>query len=286
VSRLPPQRVAVVGAGIMGSGIAQVSAAAGHSVVLFDLDQDILGRALGAIEISLERLVRAGKLDPQQAQDARGQITPSTSFERTVAEVDLVIEAVTERLDLKLDVFAKLQAAAPRDAVLASNTSQFSITQLAGQVSDAGRVVGLHFFNPPAVMRLVEVVRAMRTSDETLAFAVEFTRSVGKESVVCLDAQGFITSRIIMATMLEALRILDEGVATKEDIDKACRLGFNWPMGPIELMDFTGLDTALSVAEAMAGAYGERFLPTQRLRNHVRAGFLGRKSGRGFYAVD
>jgi 3-hydroxybutyryl-CoA dehydrogenase len=280
------QRVAVIGAGIMGSGIAQVSASAGYEVALFDVSQPILNRAIASIDASLERLVRAGKLDQNTSAEARARIRPLPDLAEAVHDADLVVEAVSEHLPAKLQVFADLQELAPAHAILASNTSQFSISELAASISTPGRVIGLHFFNPPAVMRLVEVVRAIQTADETLRAALDFVESLGKESVVCADAQGFVTSRIIIAAMLEALRIMEEGVATKEDIDKACRLGFNWPMGPIELLDFTGLDTALSVAEAMAGAYGDRFLPTQRLRNQVRAGHLGRKSGRGFYARD
>ncbi len=194
-----------------------------------------------------------------------------------------MIEAIPEDLDLKKDTFRDLDRFCRPEAILSSNTSNFSITALAAATRRPEKVVGLHYFNPPAMMKLIEIVQGLETSDETLETVLEFARKSGKETVLCKDSQGFITSRIINLWLTEAERILEEGIATKEDIDKACRLAFNHPMGPFELADFSGLDTKLYVADALNQSFGDRFRSSQTLRTMVAAGHLGRKSGKGWY---
>jgi 3-hydroxybutyryl-CoA dehydrogenase len=280
------QRIAVLGSGTMGNGIAQVCATYGLQVALQDVDDAALERALGSIDRSLQRLRKAEKLTDDQVQEAKGRITTTTELAAAVDGVDAVIEAVPEKLELKQTIFADLERMAPSHAVLASNTSNFSITAIAAATDCADRVIGMHWFNPAPVMRLIEIVRGLETSDETLRRVEDLATAVGKETVVCKDAQGFITTRAVIALTMEACRMLEEGVATKEDIDKAIRLGLNHPMGPLELADLTGLDTTLSVAEAMTEAYGERFRSPNVLRTLVRAKHYGRKTGRGMYTYE
>lgn len=275
--------VCVVGGGIMGSGIAQVCAGAGLQVRLCDVSEALLARARQGIERSVARFIKAGKLTEADAQAIAGRVETTTDLEAAAASADVVIEAVTEDFKIKEGIFRRLDAICRPEVILASNTSQISITSIAAATGRPGQVIGLHFFNPPPVMRLVEVIRGLETSDETLQTSLNLVSHLGKTPVVCQDAQGFITSRIIMATILEGMRILEAGLATKEDIDQACRLGFNWPMGPIELVDFTGLDTFLFAAEAMREAYGEQWRAPQTLRQHVAARRYGRKSSQGFY---
>jgi 3-hydroxybutyryl-CoA dehydrogenase len=276
--------VCVVGGGIMGSGIAQVLAGAGMQVRLCDVSDALLARARQGIERSLARFIKAGKLTEADAQAIAGRIEMTTDLETGAAAADFVIEAVTEDLAIKAEIFRRLDAVCRPEVIFASNTSQISITSIAATTRRPAQVLGLHFFNPPPVMRLVEVIRGLETSDETLQTALALVSQLGKTPVVCKDAQGFITSRIIMATILEGMRILEAGLATKEDIDQACRLGFNWPMGPIELVDFTGLDTFQLATEAMREVYGEQWRSPQILRQHVAAHRYGRKNGHGFYA--
>jgi 3-hydroxybutyryl-CoA dehydrogenase len=275
--------IAVVGSGIMGNGIAQVAAMASYQVSIQDIAQSALDKALETIRLSLSRFVNKGKLDEQGAKDVLNRIQPTEDLRSVVSEADYVIEAVTEDLDLKLQVFEQIDRLAPQHAVIASNTSQYSITELASATNRPKQVIGTHFFNPPVIMRLIEVVRGLETSEETLQTTLEMARRMVKEVVVCKDSQGFITSRLINLWLTEAERIYEEGIATKEDIDKACRLGFNHPMGPFELDDFSGLDTRLNIGLALEKALGDRFKPTQILHNLVRAGRLGQKVGRGFY---
>ena len=279
-------KVAVLGSGTMGNGIAQVCATSGLDVRMQDVEQSFLERGEAAIHKSLGRLVKSGKLDDGQVEQITGRITTTTDRDAAVDGVDLVIEAIPEDLDLKQEVFADLDAKTPDHTILASNTSNFSITAIASATQRPDRVIGMHWFNPAPVMKLIEIVRAIDTSDDTVAAIERVSEQLGKETVVCKDAQGFITTRAVIALTCEALRMLEEGVASKEDIDKAIRLGLNHPMGPLELGDLTGLDTTLHVADAMSETYGERFLPSNTLRNLVRAGHYGRKSGRGVYDYD
>lgn len=277
------QRIAVLGAGTMGHGIAQVAALHGLAVRLRDVEPSFLERGLGLIRQSLGRMVKAGRIAADEPERVLERVAPTTDLATAVADADLVVEAVPEVLSLKQEVFAALDRLTAPDVVLATNTSQFSITSIAAATRRPALVVGMHWFNPPQVMRLIEVVRSVDTSDETLALIRALAERLGKETVTCADSQGFIASRLVAILMVEAARLLDEGVATREDIDKAVRLGLNHPMGPLELADFTGLDTAVHVAENLAEALGDRFKPSRSLRNLVRAGYLGRKAGRGFY---
>ena len=264
-------RVSVIGAGTMGGGVAALLLQHGHKVALFDLDDQALERA------RQRAIKRAGDETTQR------NLTVSSDLETVAAQADFVIEAVPEKLSLKQEIFAQLDRFAPGHAVLASNTSELSITAIASATNRPEQVVGMHWFNPPERMELVEVVRGVRTSDDTLATTYALAKSCGKTTVTVVDRQGFVTTRAVAALLLEGVRMLEEGVAAPRDIDTAVRLGLNHPMGPLELSDYIGLDTVLLIAESMTEALGERFRPPQTLRKLVEAGHLGRKSGRGFY---
>jgi 3-hydroxybutyryl-CoA dehydrogenase len=281
-------RVAVVGAGIMGSGIAQLAAMAGYEVTLCDTAPEQLERARGQIRASIDKLVGKGRLDHEAGEQAVRQVHLSGSLAEAAAGAALVIEAVVEVLQVKQSVLREATAVARPDALYGTNTSQLSITAIASASPDAAdRVVGLHFFNPVVLMRLVEVVRGLQTSDPTVAAAQQFAQALGKETVVCeKDSPGFLTSRISAIVRLECLRMLEEGVGTAEDIDRALRLGLNFPIGPLELGDRNGLDTFLLVLESLSQTLGERFRPTVGLRNLVAAGRLGCKTGHGIYDYD
>ncbi len=263
------RRVAVVGAGLMGSGIAAVLLRAGYAVDVYDT-------AAGALE-------RARARAAEHAGESAAPLATHEDLAAAVGRADLVIEAVPEVLELKRELFARLDAAAPAGAWLATNTSELSVTAIAASTSRPERVVGMHWFNPPERMRLVELVRGVRSSPEALAAARAVAESCGKTVVTVEDRQGFVTTRVVAAVLLEGARLLEEGVASREDIDAAVRLGLNHPMGPLELADYIGLDTVLLIADAMAEAYGERFRAPQTLRRLVEAGRLGRKAGGGFY---
>ncbi len=268
---VPSPRVAVVGGGTMGGGIAAVLLVTGHRVNLYDTREDALAGAR----------TRASKRAPEAV--AAGRLLTTTDLAAAAGEADFVIEAVPEILELKREIFGRLDDLAPADAILASNTSELSVTAIAGATRRPEKVVGMHWFNPPERMALVEVVRAVHTSDETLAAAHALALACGKTTVTVQDRQGFVTTRAVAALLLEGVRMLEEGVASAEDIDTAVRLGLNHPMGPLELSDYIGLDTMLLIADSMRGALGERFLAPQTLSKLVEAGHLGRKSGRGFY---
>ncbi len=278
-------RVAVIGAGTMGSGIAQVCATSGHVVRLHDASPGKSAEALVAVRSSLERFAAKDRLGGQEPDDVLGRIEVAPSTGSACEAADVVIETVVERLDVKHDVFGAAVEAAPADALLATNTSQLSITQIGSVLgADASRLVGMHFFNPPVMMQLVELVVGLVTSDSTVKAAEAFASGLGKETVVCRkDSPGFLTSRISAIVRLECLRMLEEGVGSASDIDKALRLGLNFPMGPLELGDFNGLDTYLHALESLERSLGERFRPTVTLRNLVAAGRLGRKTGHGIY---
>ncbi len=281
------RRILVVGGGVMGSGIAQVIASAGFEVSIVEVTDEVLSAALARIEKGLARLLRRGAIGEQEAEAARARIDGGTDLEAAAQLADHVVETVVEDLAVKEEVLGRLDAACRPEVVFASNTSQFSISRLAAATSRPDRVIGSHWFNPPPAMDLIELVRGVRTSDGTLALALELARRYGKQTIVCQkDTQGFITSRLIAILMLEAMRIVEEGVATVEDVDRACVLAFKHAMGPLATADFSGLDTTLKVAEAMSAHYGERFLPPQNLRTLVSAGSLGRKSGDGFSRYD
>ena len=275
---------AVIGAGTMGNGIAQCCAMAGIPVFLVDIEDRFVQRGMETVRTSLARFVKSQKLTQAQADGALALITPTTDFSAAVKDVDLVIEAVPEVLDLKQDVFKRLAAGTRKDTVLATNTSQFSISALAASTDRPQDVIGLHFFNPPVLMKLIEIIRGVRTADRTLEVALALTRQLGKEAAVCRrDSVGFITSRALAALRLECVRIYEEGIASIEDIDRAIRLGLNHPMGPFELNDFNGLDTALHNTNSLHQAFGDRFIAPQSLITRVRSGMLGRKTGAGWY---
>lgn len=277
--------VCVIGAGIMGSGIAQVAALAGHPTALRDVDPDVLDRARTAIDTSLGRMVKSGRIPQDQATATVARITFTSDVAEAATGAGVVVEAVPERLDLKHRVLQEVLEHAPPQALLGTNTSQLSITSIAAPLGDASeRLLGMHFFNPPVIMRLVELVRGLSTTDATLERARGFVEVLGKQVVVCQkDSPGFLTSRVSAILRLECLRMLEEGLASAEDIDTAVKLAFNHPMGPLELGDFNGLDTYLDAVDGLARAHGDRFRATIGLRNMVSAGQLGRKSGQGFY---
>ncbi|MEJ2290736.1 MAG: 3-hydroxyacyl-CoA dehydrogenase family protein [Deinococcales bacterium] len=265
------EHVAVLGAGTMGGGIATLLLASGLHVAVYDVADEARRRAEG----------RIAKRNDADAVATRLLLTGD--LEQAVAEADVVIEAAPEQLELKRTLFAELDRFAPEGAVLATNTSELSVTAIAAATRRPDRVIGMHWFNPPERMALVEIVRAVQTSDATLATTRALAERCGKTTVTVADRQGFVTTRAVAALLLEGVRMLEEGVASAEDIDAAVRLGLNHPMGPLELSDYIGLDTMLFIAESMTDAMGERFRPPQRLRKLVEAGHLGRKSGRGFY---
>jgi len=277
------QRVGVIGAGTMGGGIAQVAARAGYRTALFDVAPGAAVRALERIADSLARAVEKGRCTAEEREAALARLEAAADLEKLAAEADLLIEAVPEDLALKQDLFARLSRAARPEAILASNTSSLPITAIAQAARDPERVVGMHFFNPVPAMKLVEVVQGERTHPMVVAAARAVGARMGKEVVVVRDAPGFATSRLGVAVALEAMRMVEEGVATAEEIDRAIELGYGHPMGPLKLTDHVGLDVRLAIAEHLRHELGERFRPPQILRRMVRAGKLGKKSGEGFY---
>lgn len=277
------KQVVVVGGGVMGNGIAQVVATAGFEVTVVDISAEALERTRTRIERSLARLVKKERITADEAEAIRGRIGGSSDLEAAGREADHVIETVVEDFDVKADVLRRLDAVCREDVIFASNTSQFAITSLAAVTERPDRVIGSHWFNPPPLMDLIELIRALQTSDETLATTIALAERYGKQTVVCQkDTPGFITSRLIAHLALEAARIVEEGVATADDVNLACRKAFNHAMGPLETIDFSGLDVTLHVSDALHEQYGERFLAPQNLRSLVKAGRLGRKTGSGF----
>jgi 3-hydroxybutyryl-CoA dehydrogenase len=277
------RQIAVIGTGTMGRGIAYLAAVAGYDTVIHDVDFGALDAAKASIESTLKKSVEKGKVSPTTAEDAMRRIHLATDLEPAVRQADLIIEAVPEDPDLKKNLFSQADLFCGEETILASNTSSISISKLAAAVERRDRFVGLHFFNPPHVMKLIEIVRGERTSDDTIAQAREVAERMGKQPVVVNDTPGFATSRLGIAIGLEAIRMLEDGVASAEDIDRAMELGYNHPMGPLRLSDLVGLDVRLGIAEYLASTLGARFEPPQLLRQMVREGKLGKKSGRGFY---
>ena len=275
--------IAVLGAGIMGRGIAYVSALGGFETRLQDANRPALDKARADIAETLAKGVSAGKVDAAAAAASGARLQTVDTLEAAAQGADLVIEAVPEDIRLKLEIFGRLDQVAPPHAILASNTSSLSITEMAGATKRAGQVVGMHFFNPVHRMKLLEVVRALETSEATLAAAVATGEKIGKECVVVREAPGFVTTRINAMIGNEAFYMLQEGVASARDIDKALKLGLNHPMGPFELGDLVGLDTRLSILRFLHRTLGEKFRPCPLLEQHVAAGRLGRKVGRGVY---
>ncbi len=277
------RRVAVLGCGLMGSGIAEVSAKAGYETVVREVSDEVCERGRAAIARSLGRAVERGKLEPAVRDEVLGRIRMTTRLE-DVADADLVIEAVVEDLEVKNAMLSELDRICGPHTIFASNTSSLTIAAMAAATKRPDRVVGLHFFNPVPVMKLVEVVRTIATSDETFQTAYAFARSLGKEPVEARDTSGFIVNRLLVPYMLDAIRGLESGLGSIEDIDKSMTLGTGYPMGPFTLSDFVGIDTLYRVAEIMFEEYREpRFAPPPLLRRMVALGYYGRKSGRGFY---
>ncbi|GAU65493.1 3-hydroxybutyryl-CoA dehydrogenase [Streptomyces sp. NBRC 110611] len=278
------KKLAVIGAGLMGSGIAQVSAQAGWDVVLRDVTDEALARGKGGIEASYEKFVSKGKLAAADAERALARITTTTDLE-AAADADIVVEAVFERIEIKREIFQALDKLVKDEAVLASNTSAIPITKIAAATSRPERVVGTHFFSPVPMMQLCELVRGYKTSDETLATARQFAESTGKTCVVVnRDVAGFVTTRLISALVVEAAKLYESGVASAEDIDTACKLGFGHAMGPLATADLTGVDILLHATDNIyTESQDEKFAPPEIMRRMVDAGDIGRKSGQGFY---
>ncbi len=275
--------IAVIGAGIMGRGIAHAAALGGYRTVLEDVLPGSLRKAEGEIRGTLDKAVELGKVSAPEADAAFKRLEYAGSVEEAAREADLVIEAVPEEMESKIEIFTLLDKICRPNTILASNTSSLSVTEIASVTYRAKNCLGMHFFNPVHKMKLLEIVRALETTDEALAAAVEVGKRMGKEVVVVKEAPGFITSRINAMIGNEAFYMLQEGVASAADIDKALKLGLNHPMGPFELVDLVGLDTRLHILEYLHKALGEKFRPSPLLVQYVKAGRLGRKSGRGVY---
>jgi 3-hydroxybutyryl-CoA dehydrogenase len=280
------KNVGVIGCGLMGSGIIQVSAQAGYSVLFVEANDELVKRGLGRLKDTLEGLASKGKLDAKAKDETLGRIAGTTRLEDLKA-CDLVIEAMTENQALKNETFAKLDRIAAPHAILASNTSSCNVTALAAATKRPGQVVGMHFFNPVPLMKLVEIVRTLLTDEAAARAATEFARSVGKVPVQAKDATAFIVNRLLVPYLLDAIRVYEGGLASLEDIDQAMKLGCGYPMGPFTLLDLVGLDTCMYVAEVMFEEFREaRYAPPPLLKRMVMAGHLGRKTGRGFYTYD
>jgi enoyl-CoA hydratase/3-hydroxyacyl-CoA dehydrogenase len=279
-------KLAVLGAGLMGHGIAQVAAqAAEYEVSLRDVRQEFLDRGMKMIQSSLQKFVNNGKISEEEMDKTLGRICPTLDLRRAVEDADLIIEAVPEKLEVKRTLFMETEKYARADAITASNTSSISITLLASSTHRPERFCGMHFFNPPQLMKLVEVVRGAKTSDETVDTVVKAAKKMGKEPVVVKkDSPGFIVNRILIPALNEALYLVWEGAADRDEIDKAIRLGLNWPMGPLTLLDHVGLDTTLAILEVFQAELGDpKYKPCPLLAQMVKTGLLGRKTGKGFY---
>ena len=280
------QKVMVIGAGQMGSGIAQVCAQAGFDVKLNDIKQEFFERGLGVITKNLSRDVEKGRKTEEEKQGILGRISMSLDLQ-DAAEVDIVIEAAVENMDIKQSIFKQLDVIAPKHAILATNTSSLPITEIAAVTNRPEQVIGMHFMNPVPVMKLVEIIRGLATTDEVYQAVEEMTRKLDKTPVEVNDFPGFVSNRILLPMINEAIYALYEGVATKEAIDDVMKLGMNHPMGPLTLADFIGLDTCLSIMEILHEGLGDsKYRPCPLLRKYVAAGWLGKKSGRGFYVYE
>lgn len=277
------QTAAVLGAGTMGHGIAQVLAQCGIETRLFDVAEAAVETGLRKLRANLDKGVARGKVTEAERDAANSRLSGTTDMDVALQGVQLVIEAVPERMDLKTSIFSDLGERTGAEVLLATNTSSLPITEIAAAAAHPERVVGMHFFNPVHIMKLVEVVRAGSSSEEAVTCALDLARRMGKEPIDVRDAPGFASSRLGIAIGMEAIRMLEEEVASAADIDKAMTLGYGFPMGPLKLTDLVGLDVRLSIAEYLTGALGERFTPPQLLKDKVARGELGKKSGQGFY---
>jgi len=273
----------VLGAGTMGHGIAHAAMTAGFDTALYDVSEAAVAKGRSAIEAVIRKSVELGKATESDAASMRSRLRTTTSVADAVGNVDVVIEAAPEQIDLKLALFKDVEAAAPAHAVFASNTSALSITEMAAVLANPGRLGGMHFFNPVHRMKLIEIVKALDTTPDTIAVMEEVSAKMGKETVLVKESPGFVTSRINAMIGNEAFYMLQEGVASARDIDKALKLGLNHPMGPFELVDLVGLDTRLSILQYLHRTLGEKFRPSPLLEQHVKDGRLGRKVGKGVY---
>lgn len=279
------KKVAVLGAGLMGHGIAQVAAQVGkYEVNMRDVEQRFIDGGMNMIRDSLQRFVKKAQLSEAEMNAVLTRIHPMLGLKEAVSNADLIIEAIPENLELKKTTFKEVDGYAPSHAIIASNTSSVSITEMASATKRPEKVCGMHFFNPPQLMKLVEVIRGARTSDETVETVLNIAHKMEKETVVVKkDSPGFIVNRILIPALNEAVALHWEGVADKEDIDKAIKLGLNWPMGPLMLLDYIGLDTTLAIADVLTKELDPKFHPTTGLKQMVKAQMLGRKTGKGFY---
>jgi len=279
------KKVAVLGAGLMGHGIAQVAAqVAKYEVSLRDVKQEFLDNGIKMIKDSLQRFLRKGVISEGEVNETLSRIHLTLDLREAVADAGLIIEAVPENIEIKKTVFLEVDKFAKEEAIITSNTSSISITELASALRRPEKFCGMHFFNPPQLMRLIEIIRGAKTSDETVNTIVDVAKKMGKETVVVKkDSPGFVVNRVLVPALNEALYLLWEGIADRDDIDKAIQLGLNWPMGPLKLLDYTGLDTTLAIAELLQKELDPKYRPCPLLRQMVRAGLLGRKTRKGFY---
>ena len=278
------KKIAVIGAGLMGNGIAQVSAQSGFEVTMMDIEQRFVDKGLANIQKNLKKATEKGKLEASEADAIMGRIKTTLSAEEAAKDVDVIIEAVIERMELKKQVWANLEKGAGPETIFATNTSGLSITELASATNRPEKYIGMHFFNPVPVMKLVEIIRGFSTSDETVAAIKAMTEKMGKTGIEVKEAPGFVVNRILVPMINEAIFVFEEGLATAEEIDAGMKLGANHPMGPLALADLVGLDTMLNVQQHLYDEFADpKYRPAPILRKMVRAGCLGRKSGKGFY---
>jgi len=279
------KRIAVLGAGLMGHGITQVATQVGnYEVYMRDIEQKFVDGGMNMIRESLQRFVKKGQLTEAQSKEILGRIHPTINLEEAVSKADLIIEAAPENIEIKKSIFREVDSHASPHAIIASNTSSVSITELASATKRPEKVCGMHFFNPPQLMKLVEVIKGAKTSDETVQSILEVSRKMEKETVlVKKDCPGFIVNRILVPALNEAAELYWEGIADRDDIDKAIKLGLNWPMGPLMLLDYIGSDTLLSITEVLTKELDPKFHASTGLKQMVKAQMLGRKTGKGFY---
>jgi 3-hydroxybutyryl-CoA dehydrogenase len=286
VTNLVIKKVCVIGSGTMGSGIAQVSAQAGYETTMLDVKQEFLDRGMGIIKASLGKFVQKEKIRQEEMNEALAKLRTSIDMKNTAKDADYVIEAVFERAEVKLPIFEQLEEICPKETILASNTSGIPVSLLASATRRPDKVIGTHFMNPVPLMKGVEIVKTLLTSEETLRISLDFVKSLGKETVVVKDSPGFVTNRIITLVMNEAAKLLEENLASIEDIDKIEKLSHNWPMGPFELADMVGIDVIVDLLEGIYQQTGwERYKPAPLLKRMVEIGYTGKKVGKGFYQL-